>query len=88
MISCLFQRNRIHFARLLSVVTAEGVSCNSKQPGPKQGAVAKLICFAIDDEHHFLSKFFAHGRLAAARAYSLKGAFPAPYGDDETLSRR
>ena len=26
--------------------------------------------------------------LAAARAYSLKGAFPAPYGDDETLSRR
>jgi hypothetical protein len=68
MIGCFFQRDRTHFARLLSVVTAEAVSCNLEQPGSKQGAVAKSICFAINDEHDFLGKFFAHGRLAATRA--------------------
>jgi hypothetical protein len=39
-----------------------------EQPGSKQGAVAKLIRFAIDDKHYFLSKVFAQRGLAATRA--------------------
>src|SRR5580693_6384849 len=66
-IGYLFQVDGIYLTGLLSVVPAKGTACDFEEPGSKQGAVSKLIHFAIDDQHDILGQVLAQPRLAATR---------------------